>query len=181
MSCSQLRLLSVVACLTLLTAGCGEQVSESQTPSSTDTASKIDVSQYVLDEEPEGAMGVISAREETKDKQPVVLVGRIGGRENPWIKGRSAFMMIDASMQLVAPGTETTGNEVCTDDCCAGKLKACTTLVKIVDDQGRPLPVDTRELLDAKELDMIVVKGVVNRDDEEGTFVLLAESVYVRR
>jgi len=179
MSYSPLRLLFVVASLALLTTGCGEQVSESESPAK--AATPIDVSQYILDEEPDGAMGVISAREETKDEQPVVLVGRIGGRENPWIEGRSAFMMIDASMQLVAPGTETSGNEVCTDDCCAGKLKDCTTLVKIVDDKGKPLAMDARELLQAKELDMIVVKGVVDRDDEEGTFVLLAEGVYVRR
>ena len=59
------------------------------------------------------------AREDSQDQDDIVLVGRIGGRKNPWIEGRSAFMLIDASMSVVADGQETEEGQICMDDCCA--------------------------------------------------------------
>ncbi len=109
------------------------------------------------------------------------MVGRVGGRDNPWIEGRAAFMMIDAAMTVVADGAESAENEICMDDCCAGLRAECTTLVKIVDADGKPLAIDTRDLLDVKENDMVVVTGKVQRDDDEGIFTIAANSVYLRR
>ena len=178
----RLCIFSLLLAVAVMNAGCGSPSSASTTPTSPGTSSpEINTAKYVLATEPDGGMGVITAREEAKHDQEVVLVGRIGGRENPWIDGRAAFMMIDASMQIVESGEECEGNAVCTDDCCAGKLAACTTLVKVVDENGRPLPIDARELLSAKEMDMVVVKGKIQRDDKEQVFVVLADGVYVRR
>jgi len=159
-------------------AGCGVQTAAS---TSNGGSTPVDAEKYLLKEEPDGAIGVISAREEAQNDQDIVLVGRIGGRDNPWIKGRSAFMMVDASLQMVSEGEECEEGAFCTGDCCAAKLTGSTTLVKIVDENGRPLPVDGRDLLAAKTQDMVVVKGKVVRDDKEKTFVVLANGVYVRR
>jgi len=158
--------------------GCGVQTAASP---SNGAPIPVDAGKYLLNEEPDGAIGVISAREEAQNDQEIVLVGRIGGRDNPWIKGRSAFMMVDASLQMVSEGEECEEGAFCTGDCCAAKLTGSTTLVKIVDENGRPLPVDGRDLLAAKTQDMVVVKGKVVRDDKEKTFVVLANGVYVRR
>lgn len=160
-------------------SGCGEQ-SVQATSKTGDSHPSIDKSKYILSAEPDGAVGVMIAREDSQDQDDIVLVGRIGGRKNPWIEGRSAFMLIDASMSVVADGKETEEGQICMDDCCASLRAECTTLVKIVDDQGKPLAVDTRELLDVKENDMVVVKGKVQRDDE-GTFTVAASGVYIRR
>ena len=160
-------------------SGCGRPTSGATDPSS--EAPAIDKSKYVLTEEPDGAVGVIIAREDANDQDDIVLVGRIGGRKNPWIEGRTAFMVIDASMTVVADGQESGSGQLCMDDCCASLRAECTTLVKSVDDQGKPLEIDTRELLDAKENDMVVVKGKVHRDDEQGTFTIVASGIYIRR
>ena len=143
--------------------------------------SNIDKSKYLLSEEPDGAVGVIIAREDSKDQDEIILVGRIGGQKNPWIKDRSAFTVIDAAMAVVANGEESDGAEVCLEDCCASMRAECTTLVKIVDEQGKPLEIDARDLLDAKENDMVVVRGIVHRNEEQGVFNIAATGVYIRR
>lgn len=158
--------------------GCGTQ---SATDTDQPQASNIDKTKYILSEEPEGAVGVIIAREDAKDQDNIVLVGRIGGQKNPWIKGRSAFTVIDAAMAVVATGEESSNGQVCLEDCCASLRADCTTLVKIVDENGKPLSIDARELLSAKENDMVVVQGKVHRDEEQGIFNVAATGVYIRR
>ncbi|MEX1223129.1 MAG: hypothetical protein WEA31_01155, partial [Pirellulales bacterium] len=141
----------------------------------------IDVSGYLLSEEPAGAMGVIEAREKAQNDEPVVLVARIGGSKTPWIDGRAAFMVIDAGMTLVADGTDSAEGEICLDSCCASLLTDCTTLVKIVDAKGKVVPVDARQVLKADVNDMIVIRGKITRDEEQGSFAVLADGVHVRR
>lgn len=143
------------------------------------TQVSIDGSKYVLADEPDGAIGVIAARESAKNGDAIVVVGRIGGALNPWIEGRAAFVLLDASMVLVADGTESTEGEICMDECCATERAGSTTLVKVVDQDGRVLAADARQLLGLAADDMVVVRGKVNKD-ESGNFVLLADGVHVR-
>jgi hypothetical protein len=161
--------------MTVITAGCG-QTASNDSPQSI----SVDKTKYLLTEEPEGAVGVIMARKQAKDQDEIVLVGRIGGKKDPWFKDRAAFVMIDASMMLVADGTDATAGEICLDDCCASLLAGCTTLVKVVDENGTVLPINAQSLLDAGENDMIVVRGRVQRKDKD-SFSVIANGVYVRR
>src|SRR5262245_47846656 len=52
---------------------------------------------YKLTEAPKDAAEVLAARKNAKDQDQVVVVGRIGGRKNPWIKGTAAFSIVDRS------------------------------------------------------------------------------------
>ncbi len=158
--------------------GCGS-ASDTTLPV-TSTAVNVDASQFQLTEEPDGAVGVIAARESAEDGAPIVLVGRVGGSANPWIKGRAAFTLLDASMSVVAEGEDSAEGEICTGDCCALERQNCTTLVKVVDSKGKLVAVDSRELLGLKESDMVVVKGTAQKD-KTGNFVMLASGVFVRR
>ncbi|MCA9248934.1 MAG: hypothetical protein KDA42_17525 [Planctomycetales bacterium] len=179
MRCKTVIILSSLVAVLAAVSGCSQQAVQATATAS--NAAQIDKSKYILSEEPEGAVGVMIAREDMQDQDDIVLVGRIGGRKNPWIEGRSAFMVIDAAMTVVADGEDSGGGEVCMDDCCASLRAECTTLVKIVDEQGKPLAIDARELLGAKANDMVVVKGKVQRDEKDGTFTIAASGVYVRR
>jgi hypothetical protein len=140
----------------------------------------LDGSKYILAEEPDEAVGVIAALQSAKDGEPIAVVGRIGGGANPWIDGRAAFTLIDASKSIVAEGTDSGEDELCTGDCCALERAACTTLVKVVDEGGRVLAVDARKLLGVAANDMVVVRGKVSKD-EAGNFSVLADGVHVRR
>lgn len=136
--------------------------------------------QYLLTSEPSGAVGVITAREDAKDGDELVMVGRIGGAENPWIDGRAAFTLLDTSMSVVAEGEGNCESELCLGNCCPDALNACTVLVKVVDSNGKLVRVDSRELLGVLNSDMVVATGMAQRD-ENGNFVMLASGVYIHR
>lgn len=87
-------------CLVMLFAGvvvvgCSQEEQTSTTASTV----VIDGSKYLLDSEPEGVKGVREVREAAKDQDDVVVVGRIGGSENPWVDGIAAFSIVDPVMK----------------------------------------------------------------------------------
>jgi hypothetical protein len=168
-----------VTALFLGVTGCGTSSSESSDAMEMTNAS-FDGSKYLLAEEPDGAVGVIEARESAKDGEPVVIVGRIGGAENPWIEGRAAFMLLDASKVIVAAGEDTSEKELCTEDCCAVERAGCTTLVKIMDASGKVVTADARKLLGLTTEDMVVVRGKAKKDERDN-FTVLADAVHIRR
>ena len=130
---------------------------------------------YVLAAEPQGAVGVVTAREEAQDDKTLVVVGRVGGGIKPWVEGRAAFIMVDAAAAV-------TCDDSCPDGCSchAKELADATTLVKFVDQDGRTLEVDSRELLGIKEAEMVVVRGKAKRD-QDGNLTLLADGLFIRR
>lgn len=167
-----------VSVVSVALVGCGSASSDSA--DSNVTAVSFDGSKYVLADEPDGAVGVIAARGEAQDGDPIVMVGRVGGATNPWIEGRAAFTLLDASKSMVATGSESKDGEICMGDCCATERAACTALVKIVDEGDRVLPVDSRQLFGLALNDMVVVRGKAIKD-ESGNFAVVATGVYVRR
>jgi hypothetical protein len=134
---------------------------------------------FSLTEEPEGAVGVLAARETSKTGDIIVVVGRIGGSATPWIEGRAAFVMADASALVGETGD---CEEGCTKPCCAQskELAGFTALVKFLDDEGRPVAADARQLFEVSEQDTVVVRGRAQRDDG-GNLTIIADGIYVRR
>jgi hypothetical protein len=174
----QLSAAITLACL-FLAAGCSEESSTTTTSTTTAPEAAIDGSRFLLNEEPAAAATVIEARENSEDGQDIVLVGRIGGSVNPWVKGRAAFSIVDPSLKACSdiPGDEC---KIPWDYCCeTHKLPTSTALVKFVDDDGRPLKADARELLSLKELQTVVVRGKAKRD-EAGNLTVLADGLFVR-
>ncbi len=97
-SCScPLLLLSLASCLLTL-SGCSSG-KPTTTQATSSSAEQVDGSIYLLASEPEEAVDVIKARETAKDQDDVVIVGRIGGSANPWVDGRAAFSIVDASLE----------------------------------------------------------------------------------
>lgn len=134
---------------------------------------------YLLKEEPKTAADVIVTRGKAKDKDDVVVVGRIGGRENPWIKGSAAFSIVDVSLK---PCNETEGDtcETPWDYCCETDLPKATLFVTILDSEtGKTLKQDAREVFKLKELQTLVVQGKAQRDSE-GNVTLAASHIFVR-
>ncbi len=156
-----------------LLCGCGQQPGQNSVT--------VNGAAFELSAEPEGAIGVIAARNEAKNNESRVIVGRIGG-PSPWVEGRAAFMLVDAS--AVADESEDCCEdceEGCTKPCCTDKDQVGqTALVKIVDENGRTLEADARELFSLKAKDTVVVRGRVQRD-ESGNLTVLADGLYVRR
>jgi hypothetical protein len=161
-------------------AGC-QQDSANQTTESTQTVTPgVDAAKYLLAVEPEGADDVIAVREAASDGDDVLVVGRIGGGENPWVDGRAAFSIVDTSLKACSdiPGDMC---ETPWDYCCeTPKLPSSTALIKVVGEDGDLVRADARELLKVKELSTVVVKGKAQRDDT-GNLTVLATGVYVKK
>ena len=164
---------SVLSVAVLLFAGCSQstQVPESaaQTAPSGDAA-------YLLVEKPEHAQGVTEVRKNGNAAEEVIVEGRIGGSENPFVDGIAAFTIVDPAVPYCAAdeGCPTPWDYCCNTD----KLKESSALVKIVGVDGMPVSKDARELLGVKELSRIVVRGKAQRD-AEGNLTVLAEKVHI--
>jgi hypothetical protein len=125
------------------------------------------------------ATDVKAARDAVKNDEEITLVGRIGGAENPWVDGQAAFTIVDSALK---PCNEKDDDACQTpwDYCCdTDLLPTNKAFVKIVGEDGRPVPTDARQLLGIKELQTVVVHGRAKRDDA-GNLTVLADGVYVR-
>jgi hypothetical protein len=118
---------------------------------------------------------VKAARIAVKEGENVVVVGRIGGDRNPWIEGMAAFTIVDLALKPCEDGCAAPW-----DYCCdLADLPASKVVVKIVDNQGRAVLIDSRKLLGVKELQTVVTQGKAKRD-EAGNLTVLASGVFVR-
>jgi hypothetical protein len=135
-------------------------------------------SPLILKKEPKGAVDILALRKDAKDQQDVVVVGRIGGRPNPWVKGAAVFPLVDRSLKACneIPGDTC---ETPWDYCCEADLAKATVLVMFVDESGKVIKKDARELLKVKELQTVVVLGKVKRD-KTGNVTVLASKLHVR-
>jgi len=135
-------------------------------------------SEYVLAAEPQGILGVVEARETSKNEDEVVLVGRVGGNSDPFVKGAAAFTVVDLSLK---PCPEDEGCPTPWDYCCdLNKLRSHKAMVRVVDRQGQLVPVDARELLGVETLTTVVVRGKAKRD-EAGNLTVLADGVFLKQ
>lgn len=132
---------------------------------------------YLLEKPPERPQEVLAIRKDAKDQQEVVVVGRIGGRHNPWVKGAAAFSIVDRSLK---PCNEIEGDTCKTpwDYCCETDLPKSTLLVMVYDADAKPVKKDARELLGVKELDTVVIQGKAKRD-KAGNVTILAAKMFI--
>jgi hypothetical protein len=168
--------LSVAVVGAVLASGCGDSGGTSNQPAVSRNQHSHDTKGFVLTAEPAGAKGVKDVRNEAKDGEEVVIVGRIAGSKEPIVKGRAAFTIVDLSL------------EPCEDDqpwvmCCTPKedLLPAMVMVKFVDDNGQTLAQDARQLLGVKEWNMVIVKGEAKRDAEGNLTSVIAEGIFIKQ
>ena len=161
-----------VVCVAWMT-GCGDR-SEGPPPVA------IDVTPYLLSEPPGDAEEVKSVHEAAGSERDVVIVGKIGGRSDPWIEGRAAFNIVDRSVKSCS---DIPGDDCPTpwDYCCTqGDLRGSTALVKVVGGDGRTLFGDARKLFGVKELQTVIIKGTARKDDA-GNLTVVASGLYLKK
>ena len=161
-------------------AGCSPPSAPTDRPPTTSPVAEPDAAgkQYLLDREPAGAKGAIDVRKAAKDGDEVVVVGKIGGQDDPWYARQAGFTIVDPSI----PSCLDTGDNCKTpwDYCCTPKedLTRGMVAVKLVDARGQVVAGDARKLLGLRELNTVVAKGTYRQDGD--SFVVHATAVYVR-
>lgn len=170
----------------ILQAGCTALVLFStvgceRTGESADDTHAAQREKYLLAEEPEGAQGIVSVRDQLRDGESYVLFGRIGGVSDPWSPGKAAFVIADPVAMM---GLESDGHD-CSSGCAFCKKKEGhasrhLAMVRIVDESGDVVAVDARKLLDLDVDEMVVVRGIVSLD-KLGNLIVDADGIHVRR
>ena len=162
---------TLIACALIGVAGCSGSNPTSNAPSPA-------AANFLVNEEPAGAIGVGEARTSSKGDGVIVVVGRIGGSEKPFIDGMAAFTIVDPK---VAPCAPEEGCPTPWDYCCGqNDVKENIATIKLTDAAGKPLAQDARALLGVKELATVVVRGTAKRS-EDGNLSVVAKQVYVRK
>jgi hypothetical protein len=171
----QILIGSLLAMLGLL-AGCSRDNSAGPRAAESDAAGK----KYLLAEEPAGAKSVTELRKSAKDGDDVVIVGRIGGEQKPWIEGKAGFLIVDCSLKACSD-IDGDGCETPWDYCCESKEKITNGLatIKFLDEHGKTIDADARKFLGVDVLNTVVVRGKAKRDDE-GNLIVLASGLYRR-
>jgi hypothetical protein len=127
--------------------------------------------------EPAGGIGVAEARKSAKDGGEVVVIGRIGGSEKPFVSSLAAFTIVDPALPHCPPDE---GCETPWDYCCdTNAVKDNIAMIKLVDKDGKVLPSSAATVLGAKELALVVVKGTASRG-VDGTLTVMSREVFVR-
>ncbi len=175
----------VSACLTIAVGvigcdrgftGAGSASAAGTTPSSDQLPAGL-----FLAEAPSGAKDIGAVKRAPDAASEVVVRGRIGGRVDPFVKGRAMFMLADRSVPTCA---EKHGHGCPTpwDYCCEPKERvlANTATIQVVGSDGRPLKADLRGRNGLEPTAHVVVAGRVSKRDD-GVLVVDAGGIYVKK
>jgi hypothetical protein len=135
--------------------------------------------QFLLSEEPEGAVGILDYREAATETQSVTLLGKIGGGTPVWSPESAMFLITDPTHAL-----EDESGHVCHgDNCpfCKGKTdaKQAQAIAMLTTPEGKVPPVDARKLLPLAEGQLVVVQGRPETN-AVGQLVVHVRGIYLR-
>jgi hypothetical protein len=158
--------------------GCGESPS---TPVAAPNGVKneIEVASYLLAGEPADAKSVIEVRQQSKDGDTVIIVGKVGGSTEPIVKGRLAFTIIDLSFKDCKERDESCDTPWDYCHLTKAELAPASAMIKVADAQGKTIAQDLKDTLGIEPLRIVVVKGKAKRDSA-GNLTVLATGIYVR-
>ncbi|HMO15156.1 MAG TPA: hypothetical protein PKD64_03945 [Pirellulaceae bacterium] len=163
---------SIAVVLAFTSAGC-----QSSTNQSSVVDQQTSNTSFVMATEPAGAVPVGDARGASNDGEEVIVLGVIGGSTKPFVEGMAAFTIVDPKVPYCA---DEEGCPTPWDYCCeVNAVKQNIATVKFVDETGKPIAKEARELLPVKELSTVVVKGTAERD-EQGNLTIAASHIFVR-
>jgi hypothetical protein len=163
---SHFTLLTAVVSIALL-AGCTRQPEHAELGR-----------QFLLAEEPSGAIGIIDFHETEPKLEEVSLVGRLNFKTLKWSTQSAMFVLTD-------PTEELEGGHVCHDENCPfcknkPDAKAARAIVMLVGIDGQVPPIDARKILPLEDGQTAVVSGRAEMDDA-GQLILHARGIYIRR
>ena len=132
---------------------------------------------------PAGAVSVVKARETAKPGEPIVIRGRIGGRETALLP--KAAIAVIADEKAITPCNAIPGDSCPKpwDYCCesAEKLKVSTATIQVRGEDGKVLRAPLRGIGGLKELSTVVISGTVDASSNKDVLVINATSVHVEK
>ncbi|QDU96797.1 hypothetical protein [Lignipirellula cremea] len=132
---------------------------------------------FLLQQEPSGALTLTDAAQTVPIQPEVTLVGQItAGELDPFQENQASFVISEAP-----EGGH--GGPDHADDCAfcrRRQAKAPKAAIRLVDVDGKVLPIDARKLLQVEKGDVVVVTGNAQYDATLNQLNIEATGVYVR-
>jgi hypothetical protein len=133
---------------------------------------------YLLSQEPDGAVDIAQAKLAAAEGKDIVLLGRINaGAHDPWTPGEASFILMDALDGHAAKAGHDAGD---CRFCRERALKAPRAVIRIVDEQGKTVPIDARKLFGLKKDQTVVVRGRAKMNDAIAALEVRASGIYVK-
>ncbi len=163
------------ALVMLLACGCGTK----EPPIAPDVMAHRQ--RFLLNTEPADAQPVAAVRRAMQEPREVVVVGRIGGVDEPCNPHQSSFVIVDLEAATAAAGHQHKPGEDC--PFCAKKrqeLAQTTAIIRILGSDGQILPIGAQQLLEVSPNQTVVIRGqgTVN---ELGCLTVAAQGLYIRK
>jgi hypothetical protein len=171
----------ILAAAACLLASCGEKETSSAKTSAPASAPSADL-QSVFAASPKGeAQQIHVARTKAKPGDEVTLAGRVIGSDSPFVTGRAAFTLGDAT--ILKACNEMPGDECKTpwDSCCNTKEEKIVALatVQIIGADGRVLKEEIEGVGGLKKLGTVTVTGKVAEGSTADSLVVNATAIQV--
>ena len=161
-------------------AGCDGASNSTPTPVAVGTATVIPAASFMSGDMPSNTPGLTDVKAESIVGDKVMFEARVGGRADVFVDGMAIFVAADPRL-ISCDQREGDYCKIPWDYCCenANKMKLGTATIQITDDAGLPYEVSAEGQGGIAPLKTIVVQGVVSEKDENGTFVVDANSIWV--
>ena len=128
------------------------------------------------------AKDVVEAKRDAKGGETIVIRGRVGGSEDPFVAERAIFTIVDKRLPHCGEMNMDDACKTPWDYCCEprDKLMEQSATIQIVGADGRPLKAALHNVPELKPTKEIVVKGKVAQKDGDKVLVVNAESISVK-
>lgn len=174
---------ALIGCLLGLFAagGCGKEA-DSRSSSSTGSAADTLPPGLFASAAPESPRTVTEIKSSAQPGEVVVVRGRIGGSESPFVDGRAVFTLADMAIPLCGEEKPDDHCQTPWDYCCEPRerLLASTVTVQAVAADGKPLRTSLNGAGGLKPGAEVMVRGRVSQRQGDAVLVIDAESLFVR-
>jgi len=128
---------------------------------------------------PTDVKDLADVKKDAKAGEEVLFLARVGGKAEPFIATQAIFMAADPKLKSceLLCGTCSVPQDYCCED--PDALKAGLATIQFVDPEGRPIKATAKGAGGLESLKFIVVDGMVRDRNDEGLFIVDAETIWV--
>jgi hypothetical protein len=137
---------------------------------------------FMLDSEPSNPAAIADAKESVAEDPDVVVLGQIAaGQQEAFSKLEASFVLSELTTDKEGHGHGEGHDASSCPFCKRRTAKAAVASVQFVDESGKVIPIDARQLLNLKPGDVVVVRGRAEIVEGIDLLKLTADGIYIRR
>lgn len=174
-------ILAAIGISAFILTGCDKPAAEKPSSNSpAQPAAAIPATLFLADA-PAEPKDVSDVKKAGEAGQEIVVAGRIGGSEDPFVDGRAVFTLADSKMKACDEMDMPDACEKPWDYCCEPResLVANTCTIQVVGSDGRPLKASLNGAGKLAPGSRVIVKGKIAQKQDQ-TLVINADAIFVK-